>query len=338
LKQLRPKAQHQDDLLSNRVAKDRAHNEDKATPSDFNLTTHHDLIMLYLKEIGKTPLLTATEEVTLAKQYEKGRWAQKQLAKIVVDSTEAQTLQEYVREGDQARGRLIRANTRLVFSIAKRYRGLGLPFSDLIQEGNLGLMRAVEKFEYWRGHKFSTYATWWIKQAVNRALANQGRVIRFPVHFSDQIYKLSQASLKLEQTLSRNPTSAELANELGLEEAQVEWILEVNQELVSLEYPLDESGDKALLDFIEDKTASSPNLIDSNLLQAKLEEALSDLPMREAKILKLRFGLEDGCCHTLAEIGQQFGVTRERIRQLEVLALKKLRNSHRSEELREYLT
>ena len=303
-----------------------------------NSPSSDSLFKLYLKEIVRVPLLTAAEEAILAKAYEKGRWAERKLLAVATDSEEAQVLQKYIREGHQAREHLIKANTRLVISIAKRYRGLGIAFSDLIQEGNLGLMRAVEKFDYRLGHKFSTYATWWIKQTISRALANQGRDIRLPAYLSDRRWKFNRVSDQLEQTLGRTPKLNEVAAAMGLQISQVEFMLEVSRESVSLEEPQDEAKDTFLADFIEDTNAlSPPHSTDYHFLQRKLKEALSEIPSREARILSLRFGLEDGHRHTLSEIGQKIGVTRERIRQLESLALEKLRHSRYAEELKDYL-
>ncbi|MCB0212630.1 MAG: RNA polymerase sigma factor RpoD, partial [Anaerolineae bacterium] len=252
---------------------------------------------------------------------------------------EAFKLKRFMREGDRARDHLIKANTRLVVSIAKKYMGQGVPFSDLIQEGNLGLMKAVEKFDYRRGYKFSTYATWWIRQAITRALADQGRTIRVPVHMSDRIRKLHQISRQLEQVWGRKPTPEELAEHMDLEPAKVRWMLRVSRHPVSLERPVGEEEDSELGNFIEDEDAPTPpDAAYHRLLQEKLEDVLSTLTPREARILRLRFGLQNGRSYTLEEVGKKFGLTRERIRQIEGQALRKLRHPRRSRQLRDYLS
>ena len=301
------------------------------------IETDH-LIALYLKEAAQTPLLTPLEEISLARQFEKGRWAQKKLAKMTHVPEEIQLLKTYIEVGRQARDHLIRANTRLVISIAKEYTQRGVSFSDLIQEGNLGLIRAVEKFDHRRGNRFSTYATWWIRQSVNRALANQSRTIRVPVHLSERISKYRLVSGQLEQTLGRKPTPDEIAVEMKVEVSLVQQIsLAATQYSISLEHPPNEEGGD-LNDCIADEAASvPPDLTDNYFLRVKLEKALSTLTPREAKILKLRFGLENGRSHTLKEVGQKYNLTRERIRQIESKALDKLRSSCYSNELRDYL-
>lgn len=325
-------------MLSKAVKKITEKSEFEINALVSDLIDANAVILLYLKESSRTPLLTSSEEVALAKQFEKGCRAEQELAKGASNSEEAQRLRAEVQAGYQARDHLIRANTRLVISIAKRYRGQGLPFLDLIQEGNLGLIRAVEKFDYRRGYRFSTYATWWIRQTVGRALVGQGRTIRLPVHLSDHLLKVNQVSAQLEQTLGRKPTRQELAVELGLELPQLERMLQVNHNLISLDQSLDQEGNNFLEQFVADENSPSPSEIaDSHLLRAKLEEALATLSQREAKILRLRFGLEDGKSYILEEIGQKFGLTRERIQQIESGALDKLRRSHYYAELRDYL-
>jgi len=306
---------------------------------DLSEIASDDTISLYLKEMARVPLLTAEEEIRLAKQYEQGRNARRRLAKNGLEPEERERLEAMVERGEAARAHLIKANTRLVVSIAKRYLGQGVPFLDLIQEGNLGLIKAVEKFDYRRGHRFSTYATWWIRQAITRALADQGRVIRLPVHLSDRIRKVYQTSQQLEQDWGRQPTPEEIANELGLPPQKVQWMLKVSQRPLSLEKPVGEEEDSELGSFIED--SSSPTPTDSayhHLLQEKLEDILTSLTPREARILRLRFGLQDGRSYTLEEVGQKFGLTRERIRQIEHEALDRLRHPSRSRQLRDYLT
>jgi RNA polymerase primary sigma factor len=306
---------------------------------DLSEIASDDTISLYLKEMARVPLLTAEEEIRLAKQFEQGRNARRRLSKGVEDPEERERLEALVERGEAARAHLIKANTRLVVSIAKRYLGQGVPFLDLIQEGNLGLIKAVEKFDYRRGHRFSTYATWWIRQAITRALADQGRVIRLPVHLSDRIRKVYQTSQQLEQDWGRQPTPEEIASELGLPAQKVQWMLKVSQRPLSLEKPFGEEEDSELGSFIED--SSSPTPTDSayhHLLQEKLEDILTSLTPREARILRLRFGLQDGRSYTLEEVGQKFGLTRERIRQIEHEALDRLRHPSRSRQLRDYLS
>jgi RNA polymerase primary sigma factor len=308
-------------------------------PFDLSAIAADDTISLYLKEMARVPLLTSAEETTLAKLLEKGREAQRHLRRCLPDSEKARKLRAIVRKGERGREHLIKANTRLVVSIAKKYMGQGVPFSDLIQEGNLGLMKAVEKFDYRRGYKFSTYATWWIRQAITRALADQGRTIRVPVHMSDRIRKLHQVSRHLEQTWGRKPTPEELAEEMEIEVAKVRWMLRVSRHPVSLERPVGEEEDSELGNFIEDEDAPTPpDTAYHHLLQEKLEDVLATLTPREARILRLRFGLQNGRSYTLEEVGKKFGLTRERIRQIEGQALRKLRHPRRSRQLRDYLS
>ncbi len=312
----------------------------QADPFDLSGIAADDTISLYLKEMARVPLLAPAEEILLAKTLEKGRKAQKKLQKNHYNGDEeALKLRRYIREGDKARDHLIKANTRLVVSIAKKYMGQGVPFSDLIQEGNLGLIKAVEKFDYRRGYKFSTYATWWIRQAITRALADQGRTIRVPVHMSDRIRKLHQISRQLEQVWGRKPTPEELAEHMELEPSKVRWMLRVSRHPVSLERPVGEEEDSELGNFIEDEDAPTPpDAAYHRLLQEKLEDVLSTLTPREARILRLRFGLQNGRSYTLEEVGKKFGLTRERIRQIEGQALRKLRHPRRSRQLRDYLS
>jgi RNA polymerase primary sigma factor len=309
-------------------------------PFDLSGIAADDTISLYLKEMARVPLLTPEEEITLAKSLEKGRKAEKRLGRNGFNTEDDRIrLRRFIRDGDRSRDHLIKANTRLVVSIAKKYMGQGVPFSDLIQEGNLGLMKAVEKFDYRRGYKFSTYATWWIRQAITRALADQGRTIRVPVHMSDRIRKLHQVSRQLEQVWGRKPTPEELAENMELEPSKVRWMLRVSRHPVSLERPVGEEEDSELGNFIEDEDAPTPpDAAYHRLLQEKLEDVLSTLTPREARILRLRFGLQNGRSYTLEEVGKKFGLTRERIRQIEGQALRKLRHPRRSRQLRDYLS
>jgi RNA polymerase primary sigma factor len=308
-------------------------------PFDLSGIAADDTISLYLKEMARVPLLTPEEETSLAKRLERGRKAQRRLERDGADEDESNRLRHEIVQGERARDHLIKANTRLVVSIAKKYMGQGVPFSDLIQEGNLGLMKAVEKFDYRRGYKFSTYATWWIRQAITRALADQGRTIRVPVHMSDRIRKLHQVSRQLEQVWGRKPTPEELAEEMDLEPAKVRWMLRVSRHPVSLERPVGEEEDSELGNFIEDVDAPTPpDAAYHHMLQEKLEDVLATLTPREARILRLRFGLQNGRQYTLEEVGKKFGLTRERIRQIEGQALRKLRHPRRSRQLRDYLS
>lgn len=298
-----------------------------------------DTISLYLREVSIIPLLTAEEEVQLAQRLERGCLARAKLARDNGHSPlERQQLEAVVQDGEMARHHLIRANSRLVISLAKKYMGQGVPLLDLIQEGNMGLMRAVEKFDYRRGYKFSTYATWWIRQSITRAVADQGRTIRVPVHMNDRIRRLYRASRQLEQKLGRAPTPEELALELDVPPHKVRWMLRVSQRPLSLEKPVGEELDSELGDFIEDQDAPAPaDMASQHLLREEIESVLTALTPREARVLKLRFGLTDGRSHTLKEVGEKFGVTRERIRQIEAEALQRLRHPNRSGRLRDYL-
>lgn len=299
-----------------------------------------DTIGLYLKEMSRVPLLSGDEEVELAKRIERGRQAKRELEKLPMRGNAARRreLEALINDGLQAREHLIKANTRLVVSIAKRYMGRGVPFLDLIQEGNLGLMKAVEKFEYKRGFRFSTYATWWIRQTISRAIADQARTIRLPVHMSDRIRQVYKRAHEMEQTLGREPTLDELAAALGLPIKKLQWIHKVSWTPVSLESPLDEDDDTELGMLLEDElNPAPPQSVYQSLLREKIREVLESLPPREAHILRLRFGLQDGHFYTLEELGLKFGLTRERIRQLEGKALRRLRNPQQARELRDYL-
>jgi RNA polymerase primary sigma factor len=298
-----------------------------------------DTIGLYLKEVGRVPLLTAIEEVTLAKRIERGKLARESLARGVTDLRRRSQLQGGIEDGWSAREHLITANSRLVISVAKKYMGRGVPFLDLIQEGNIGLIRAAKKFDYRRGHKFSTYATWWIRQAVTRAIADQGRTIRVPVHMGDQINKLLRVSHQLTQELGRDPTPDELGDALGVTSKKVENMIQVARRPLSLETPTDEEEDSVLGDFIEDEESPAPaEAATRNLLREQLEEVLSTLPPREVRILQLRYGLLDGQSYTLEEVGRKMGVTRERVRQIEAQALSRLRHPSHRRKLRDYIS
>jgi len=297
-----------------------------------------DITSLYFHEMGRVPLLTVEEEVELAQRWRRGRQAKQRLSRNGHDKKERARLRRQIKAGYAARDHLITANTRLVISIAKRYQGQGVPFQDLIQEGNLGLMRAADKFDPDRGYKFSTYATWWIRQAVTRALADQGRVIRLPVHMGDQIRKLNRTAYLMEQDLGRPPSPKEIAGEMGLEPRRVRWMLSVARRPMSLQKPVGEEKDSELGSFIEDEeTPPPPEVAERTLLRATLEELLDTLSPREARILRLRFGLQNGYPYTLEEIGERFGLTRERIRQIEKQALRRLRHPRRSRLLKDYL-
>lgn len=298
-----------------------------------------DTISLYLKEMARVPLLTPEQERELAQQLESGRTARRRLARDGHDPEETERLKRAIEQGEEARQHLIKANTRLVVSIAKRYLGHGVPFLDLIQEGNLGLMKAIEKFDYRRGHRLSTYATWWIRQSITRALAEQGRTIRVPVHMSDRIRKLYRVARELEQELGRQPSPEEIAEEIELEPEKVQWILRASRRPISLERPVGEEDDNELRDFIEDEKVLAPSeAAYQHLLAETMDEVLHTLSPREARILRLRFGIQDGHSYTLEEVGQKFGLTRERIRQIESEALRKLRHPRRSRQLRTYLS
>lgn len=309
-----------------------------------------DPVRMYLKEIGKVPLLSADEEIELAQNKEDGAVATEKInvLKGRLDGAseeekaeikeEIKTLQRDVDKGADAKKRLAEANLRLVVSIAKRYVGRGMLFLDLIQEGNLGLIKAVEKFDYKKGYKFSTYATWWIRQAITRAIADQARTIRIPVHMVETINKLIRVSRQLLQELGREPSPEEIAKEMNMPVERVREILKISQEPVSLETPIGEEEDSHLGDFIKDDNVPVPaDAAAFTLLKEQLEEVLGTLTEREQKVLTLRFGLEDGRARTLEEVGKEFNVTRERIRQIEAKALRKLRHPSRSRKLKDYL-
>lgn len=297
-----------------------------------------DTIGLYLKEIGRVPLLTAAEEVALAKRMEKAKFARERLARGNITPKKRAEMQAIIEDGMAAREHLITANSRLVISVAKKYIGRGVPFLDLIQEGNIGLIRAAKKFDYHRGHKFSTYATWWIRQAVTRAIADQGRTIRVPVHMGDQINKMLRVSHQLTQDLGREPTTDELGDALKVTSKKVESIIQIARRPLSLETPTDQEEDSVLGDFIEDEDSPEPvEIATHNLLREQIAEVLNGLPPREVRILQLRYGLLDGESYTLEEVGKKMGVTRERVRQIEAQALSRLRHPTHRRKLRDYL-
>jgi RNA polymerase primary sigma factor len=311
-----------------------------AADIDLSAIDIDDSISLYLKEIGRIPLLTAEQEVSLAKRMEAGRNAKRHLGNSrSLSLEERKNLSAVIKDGQAAHEHLIKANSRLVVSVAKKYVGRGVPFLDLIQEGNIGLIRAVKKFDYRRGYKFSTYATWWIRQAVTRAIADQGRTIRVPVHMYEQINRLARVSRQLVQELGRDPTVEEIAAELGVSPKKVERTIKVSQRPLSLEMPVGEEDDSFLGDFIEDSDAPSPtDQASQQLLRDQIEDIFVSLTPREVRILQLRFGLVDGYSYTLEEVGKKFGVTRERIRQIEAQALGRLRHPSRSRRLRDFLS
>ena len=307
--------------------------EDLSVPEGINIDDH---VKMYLKEIGKVNLLTPEEELSLAKRMADGEKAKEQLEEIgeEIDEDTKKQIDLLIADGEKAKKSLAEANLRLVVSIAKRYVGRGMLFLDLIQEGNLGLIKAVDKFDYTKGYKFSTYATWWIRQAITRAIADQARTIRIPVHMVETINKLVRVSRQLVQELGREPTPEELAKELNMPVDKVREISKISQEPVSLETPIGEEEDSHLGDFIPDEDAPAPSEAASFvLLKEQLGAVLETLSEREAKVLRLRFGLDDGRARTLEEVGKEFDVTRERIRQIEAKALRKLRHPSRSKKL-----
>ncbi len=298
-----------------------------------------DTVGLYLKEIGRVALLTAPQEVDLAQRMERGREAREQtLSGENITPKEMEQLELLIDDGMAAREHLINANSRLVISVAKKYIGRGVPFLDLIQEGNIGLIRAAKKFDWRRGHKFSTYATWWIRQAVTRAIADQGRTIRVPVHMGDQINRLLRASHQLTQELGRDPTVAELAESLNVTVRKAEQMIQVARRPISLETPTDDEEESVLGDFIPDDDSPAPaEMVTSQVLREQLSEILDTLPPREVRILQLRYGLLDGETYTLEEVGRKLGVTRERVRQIEAQALSRLRLPAHARRLRDFL-
>jgi RNA polymerase primary sigma factor len=312
--------------------------EDSHAAADLAEVALDDPVRMYLQEIGQVPLLTAAEEVELAKAMESRDIAREALASGEVPKEQRYEYQRLIERGIDARRHLIQANLRLVVSIAKKYTSYGLTMMDLIQEGNIGLMRAVEKFDYTKGHKFSTYATWWIRQAITRAIADQSRTIRLPVHMGEAISQVKRTSHKLQQTMQRDPSPEEIADAMGISAGKVRRTLEASMHPLSLEMPVGQEGDGRMGDFIEDDRVATPaEAATQTMLREQIEEVLDKLPERERKIIQLRYGLNDGKYRTLEEVGVEFGITRERIRQIEAVALRKLRHPHLGKKLRGYL-
>lgn len=311
-------------------------------PTDFSNIKVDDAISLYLKEVSLIPLLTAEEEVEIAATMERGKSSQRQLGEFSRQDLGEQrwlSLQRAVREGETARQHLIKSNFRLVISIAKKHIGRGVGFLDLIQEGNIGLIRAVEKFDYTRGYKFSTYATWWIRQAITRAIADQGRTIRVPVHMCDRINRVNRSKRDLSQKLGRDPSLEELSQVLSIPAKQVEQLMKIAEHPLSLDMPMGDEQESHLGDFIEDETTANPTEVANYKLMCEhMLHVMGALSSREGRVLQLRFGLRGGRSHTLEEVGRKFGVTRERIRQIESKALRKLRHPLRATKLRDYLS
>jgi RNA polymerase primary sigma factor len=308
------------------------------TARDLSRIDIEDNVDLYFSEVGDLPLLTAEQEVELAKRIESGRKGRDKLARGARSEKHQFRLRQQVEDGWSAREHLVLANSRLVISVAKKYIGRGVPFLDLIQEGNIGLIRAMKKFDYRRGYKFSTYATWWIRQAVTRAIADQGRTIRVPVHMGDRINKLHRETHRLTQTLGRKPTTDELAEAMDVPPKKIEEMIKAAWRPVSLETPTDSEDDSVLGDFVEDQESPAPpEIATQTLLREQIHEVLNTLPARESRILQLRYGLLDGTSYTLEEVGRKMGVTRERVRQIEAQAFRRLRQSSVSNKLADYL-
>lgn len=309
---------------------------------DISAISADDPVGLYFRQMAQEPLLTALEEIDLAKRIEMGKQARETLMRLVARESNSEAwishLERLIHDGQAAREHLGRANTRLVVSIAKRYMGQGLPFPDLIQEGNVGLMRAVDKYDYKRGNRFSTYATWWIRQAITRALAQKTRTIRIPLHMTERIRQMYRTAQHLEQSLGRRPSAEEIALEMDLPADTVRGMMDASQHAIALERPVGDDGDSEFGDFIEDQDSPSPvESATQHLLQETIEEVLSELTPRQSHILRLRFGLGGGEPHTLEEIANKFGLSRERIRQLEKEALRRLRHPRLAHNLRDYL-
>jgi RNA polymerase primary sigma factor len=316
-------------------------NSDRENVADLSHIPIDDAVGLYFAEMSEVPLLTHDEEVALAKRLEQGKEAHRCLANNGHNPEERTRLEQLIEQGQKARENLVEANTRLVVSVAKKYRGMGMPFLDLIQAGNEGLLKAVDRFDYRRGHKFSTYATWWIRQAVTRSLSDQGRTIRLPIHLSDRIRRVLKVAQRIEQEIGRKPTPEEIAEEIKeLDPQKARWLLRVSRRSISLDKPIGDEEDAGELgDFIVDETAPSPiQVTEKRLLRESLERMLADLTPREARVLRLRFGLNGDHAHTLKEVGDRIGVTRERVRQIEGKALRKLRHPRHSRVLRDHLS
>jgi len=312
------------------------HDED--LKNRLNSIDTNDLIELYFKEAASIPLLSKDEEKDLSKRIERGRLARKEMARGNVPDDRRAELHQMIEDEWNALDHLITANSRLVISVAKKYMGRGVPFLDLIQEGNIGLMRAAKKFDYLRGYKFSTYATWWIRQAVTRAIADQGRTIRVPVHMGDKISKMFRMQNDLKQSLERDPSIEELADALDEAPEKVQYMMKVARRPLSLEMPTTKEGDAVLGDFVEDLETPLPDeTATKHLLKEHLEEVMEALPSREVRILRLRYGVPDGKSHTLQEVGEKVGVSRERVRQIEAQALRRLRQPRIQRILRDYL-
>jgi RNA polymerase primary sigma factor len=315
--------------------------EDEPTPRvGLESVGTDDTVGLYLKEMSRVSLLTVEEELSIAKRIEEARDARTELndKENEPDADRQQELRAIIKDGELAWEHLIKANTRLVVSVAKKYIGRGVPFLDLIQEGNLGLMKAVEKFDYTRGFRFSTYATWWIRQAITRSIADQGRTIRIPVHMIDRIRELYKVSHELEQNFGRKPFANEIAEVMKVNIRKVQWMMRISWLPLSLESPVGDEEDSELGMFVEDDQTPSPMEVTyKSMLRDKIDEVLNTLSPREARILRLRFGLDNGRSYTLEEVGQKFGLTRERIRQIEGKALRQLRHPHKARQLKDYL-
>lgn len=318
---------------------DASPDEAEAQFADLEHIRPDDLLSVYLAEMSQEPLLTHEEEIELARQIELGRQAEKAIRETDYTAEEYERLRAQVEAGQAARERLGRANTRLVVSIAKRYRGYGIPFTDLIQDGNVGLMRAVDRYDHRTGNRFSTYATWWIRQAVTRSLANQGRVIRIPVHMGGRMREMAQVAQRLEMERGRQPTPEEIAAEMNESPAKIRQMMRWASQPLSLEQPVGDEGDVELSDFVQDENSLQPDEVtDYHLLNETLEELLSNLTAREARILRLRYGLQDGQTRTLHEVAEKFGLSRERIRQIEREAMAKIRLVAPNYRLKHYLT
>jgi len=312
--------------------------EEPEEPASLTGVESDDVISLYMREVGGVPLLSAEEEKELALALREGKAAKRRLASGDPSPDEREELEEKVEAGDRARRSFIEANSRLVISIARRYLGRGLPLSDLMQEGNLGLIKAVERFDPDKGHRFSTYATWWIRQAILRAVADQGRTIRLPAHIVDEWNKLNRVSKRLAQELGREPTNEDLAAELDMSQERVNDLRRLGGQPLSLETPVGEEEESTLAEFIEDDVTPTPSSMASDLLMGeRVEDALDSLTPREARVLRLRYGLEDGEDYTLEQVGEKLGLTRERIRQIQAQALRRLRHPSRSRNLKPFL-